>query len=94
MAPKRNHFLHCEKFPPVFRKGSVVILGNTYDTDSSDSITTEGQTRCSNCLYLLYAIQIFTIAAAIDHFYFSNNPGNVENVEKCLVLKKYENEQK
>jgi hypothetical protein len=40
-------FLHREKFPPVFRKGSVVILGNTYDTDSittvgqnSDSITT------------------------------------------------------
>jgi hypothetical protein len=38
------------------------------------------------------------MAAAIDHFVslINNNPGNayVEYVEKCLVFKKYENEQK
>jgi hypothetical protein len=42
MAPS-HLFLNREKFLPFFRKGSVVILGNTYDTD--DIFQRKPQTR-------------------------------------------------
>jgi hypothetical protein len=31
MAPNPIIFLNRDNFPPIFRKGSVVILGKTYD---------------------------------------------------------------
>jgi hypothetical protein len=38
MAPNLIIFLNRDNFPPIFRKGSVVILGNTYDIRLRDSI--------------------------------------------------------
>jgi hypothetical protein len=38
MAPNPIIFLNRDNLPPIFRKGSIVILGNTYDIRLRDII--------------------------------------------------------
>jgi hypothetical protein len=38
MAPNPIIFLNRDNFPPIFRKGSVVFLGNTFDIRLRDSM--------------------------------------------------------
>jgi hypothetical protein len=65
--------LNRENVPPVFRKGSVVIFGQ-YNTDDFPTeqlhvnLTKPIIDSMIKLLYFLYAIQIFTMPAAIDHF--------------------------
>jgi hypothetical protein len=65
--------LHRDNFPPIFRKGSLLFLGHTEDVSDGTidvKLTKPRQTSKldGQSWYLLYAIQIFTMPAAIDHF--------------------------